>query len=504
MRVRGGLAGVWCVLGLFGIALLLSGAPGAAAASGPEAPSTAPTPAPGAGGGVSDTIVYGSHTLTYTVTGVTTGPDDTPAHRSGTVTGATVTVSGSVLYAGGVTNLSMSAGLSVTGGEPKSASWPPQGVSGRLSGQAVNFPFSLQVTIPPAPGPDAMVEFSISSQNCGDSGVCGGPSVDGSFPIVPTTPEETPTPTPTETPTAEPCVDSGARFTSISREVEFQHEGDKDRWGPAKMDTQLCVDDHVRTSEDSSAIIGFSDLSTFVLKPESEIVVTLPPARDSKLKLLFGNIWVNVKKMATNGTLEVDMSQGVAGIKGTTFVLSETGTTSTLKVIEGTVSFTAKATGQTVEVSTGQTVQADATGLSPVTSFDVNAESADWAKLGAGTATGADSGLPVALLAGLAGLVVLLLAGIFVVARQRGRRPLLAPSGLPPVMPPAPPAAPGFVPTHAIPPEGLTAWAVPDPQTPGIMLPGRLPIVIVERVGDWAHVVAENGWSGWVDGRRFG
>jgi ferric-dicitrate binding protein FerR (iron transport regulator) len=204
--------------------------------------------------------------------------------------------------------------------------------------------------------------------------------------------------------------------------VEFRHEDDKDNWIPAKMDTQLCVGDHVRTSEDSSAIIGFSDLSTFVLKPESEIVVTLPPASDSKLQLLFGNIWVNVKKIANNGTMEVDMSQAVTGIKGTTFVLSETGTTSTLKVIEGTVSFTAKATGQSVEVSTGQTVQADATGLSPVTSFDVNAESADWAKLGAGTATGADSALPVALLAGLAGLaclVVLLFAGIFIVARRR-------------------------------------------------------------------------------------
>jgi len=97
-------------------------------------------------------------------------------------------------------------------------------------------------------------------------------------------------------------------------------------------------------------------------------------------------------------------------------------------------------------VSAGQTVQADATGLSPVTSFDVAAESADWAKLGAGTTTtdtaagtaAADSGLPVALLAGLVGLVVLLLAGILVVTRQRRRRPLLAPSGLASAMPFAP------------------------------------------------------------------
>jgi hypothetical protein len=124
--------------------------------------------------------------------------------------------------------------------------------------------------------------------------------------------------------------------------------------------------------------------------------------------------------------MEVDMSQAVAGIKGTTFVLGETGSTSTLKVIEGTVAFTSKATGQTVAVSAGQTAQADKAGLSAVTSFEVTTESADWAKLGAGAPTAAsgagaapvNEGVPVALFAGLA---VLLLACILIVARRRRR-----------------------------------------------------------------------------------
>jgi hypothetical protein len=150
-------------------------------------PSAAPTPLVCAGGGVSDTIVYGSHTLTYTVTGVTTCPGDTPAHRKGTVTGATVTVSGSVLYDGSCsnTNLSMSASLSVTGGESKSSSWPPEGVPCNPTDQTINFPFSLQVTIPPSSKPGATVSFSIRSQNCNDSGVCGGTNVDGDFLVVP-------------------------------------------------------------------------------------------------------------------------------------------------------------------------------------------------------------------------------------------------------------------------------------------------------------------------------
>ena len=184
MRWRRGLAVGLLVL----FSLLLSAVPAAGQAS--------------AGGSVSDTVKYGGHTLSYTVTGVTTGPGDTPAHRAGTVTGATVAVSGSASFTideSGVTNLSMSASLSVTGGESMSASWPPKGVNGRVTGQTVNFPFSLQVTIPPAPSPDAdqlpgeapspgsspepyaTVSFDVSSKNCNDDGVCGGPEVDGTF-----------------------------------------------------------------------------------------------------------------------------------------------------------------------------------------------------------------------------------------------------------------------------------------------------------------------------------
>jgi FecR protein len=187
-------------------------------------------------------------------------------------------------------------------------------------------------------------------------------------------------------PPPDPCEgitagDSLARFTSISREVEIRPDCNKEAWTPAKMDSVLHVDDHVRTSEDSSAIIGFEDLSTFLLKPESEIVVTTPPAKDSKIQLLLGNIWVNVKKMAKNGTMEVDMSQAVAGDKGTTFVLSDDGQHSTVKVIEGTVTFTAKADNKITLVSAGEMVTADKNGVQPKQTFDVAAETKSWEAL---------------------------------------------------------------------------------------------------------------------------
>jgi hypothetical protein len=62
---------------------------------------------------------------------------------------------------------------------------------------------------------------------------------------------------------------------------------------------------------------------------------------------------------------------------------------------------------------------------------------------------------------------------------------------------------PAWSPTHTVPAEGMTAWAAPDPTAQSVALAGGLPVAVVERAGDWAHVTASNGWSGWVDGRRL-
>jgi hypothetical protein len=50
----------------------------------------------------------------------------------------------------------------------------------------------------------------------------------------------------------------------------------------------------------------------------------------------------------------------------------------------------------------------------------------------------------------------------------------------------------------------MQAWATPDPsRAPIAMLSERLDIRVIETAADWAHVLASNGWSGWVDGRRL-
>ncbi|MFJ8596268.1 hypothetical protein [Streptomyces sp. NPDC093598] len=61
----------------------------------------------------------------------------------------------------------------------------------------------------------------------------------------------------------------------------------------------------------------------------------------------------------------------------------------------------------------------------------------------------------------------------------------------------------GFRPTHVVPQHGMPAWEAPDPSRPTVDLDPLLPVQLLERQGDWGHVLCFNGWSAWVDGRRL-
>ena len=68
---------------------------------------------------------------------------------------------------------------------------------------------------------------------------------------------------------------------------------------------------------------------------------------------------------------------------------------------------------------------------------------------------------------------------------------------------PAPvPAQPTWTPGHKVPPQGMQAWAAPDPAGAVVAtLGGHLPVQVTEVRGAWAHVLCSNGWTGWVDNR---
>ncbi|MGW6737851.1 hypothetical protein [Streptomyces sp. NPDC055013] len=64
-------------------------------------------------------------------------------------------------------------------------------------------------------------------------------------------------------------------------------------------------------------------------------------------------------------------------------------------------------------------------------------------------------------------------------------------------------ASPGFRPTHVVPQHGMPAWETPDPARPTVPLDAFLPVQLVERQGDWGHILCANGWSAWVDSRHL-
>ncbi|MFA5828716.1 MAG: FecR family protein [Candidatus Shapirobacteria bacterium] len=179
-------------------------------------------------------------------------------------------------------------------------------------------------------------------------------------------------------------VDSRARFNSLTGEVSLAHcykDGKSQDWTPATPKAKLLVNDHILTGADSFAVLQFEDMTTFRIKSSTEVIVKTPPEQETKLGLVSGHLWINFKKMLTNGTMEVEMGQAVAGIKGTTLVLEQVKGASSIKVIEGVVTFKSKQTNQTVDVNAGEKISADFNGLSAIEKFDIAAENAGWGKI---------------------------------------------------------------------------------------------------------------------------
>ncbi len=183
--------------------------------------------------------------------------------------------------------------------------------------------------------------------------------------------------------------DSGARFTDFSGEVLVFPTKDRDDERAAEMEMVLECCMHVLTGGDSSAIISYADLSTFIMPSRSEVILDCPSKRSFPLlRLVAGNIWVNFKKMLKDGTLDVTMNQAVTSIKSTKVVFEEDGTHSTVKVIEGVVEVTAFATGEVQLVHAGEALTATASGFAQKRTFDVAAETRLWQDVtehGAGT-----------------------------------------------------------------------------------------------------------------------
>ena len=177
-----------------------------------------------------------------------------------------------------------------------------------------------------------------------------------------------------------------ARFNDLYGQVEVNIPNpdgtyDDEAWDFAKIDMELPPGTRIKTSEKSGLLLTMPNTQTdIIVGPETEIVIVeIDPEKNlTGIRSPWGKLKANVKKMLEDGSMEIEMSQAVAGIKGTVFSLEGTKDKSTINVMEGSVEFKSKATGQTEMVNAGETLSADTNGLGQKTVFDVNAENAKW------------------------------------------------------------------------------------------------------------------------------
>ena len=168
------------------------------------------------------------------------------------------------------------------------------------------------------------------------------------------------------------AIDSQGKFIYNMNEYEF-----------ARPNMKLPVGTRIYAlSEDeqpnSYAVLQFADLSTFVIRSDTLIQIAPMPKQRSNLELLYGKIKVNINRMIKGESLEVRTDRTVTGVEGTHFILEDDQLQTILKVIEGSVKFTSLTDGSILNVTAGQMVTAYDTGLSPITTFDIQAELANW------------------------------------------------------------------------------------------------------------------------------
>jgi hypothetical protein len=212
--------------------------------------------------------------------------------------------------------------------------------------------------------------------------------------------------------------DSGARFADFSGEVTVAPGSDPKNAEPAEMDMVIDTGSIIKTEAESIAIISFADMTTFCMKPFTTVIIDTPPEKESKMSLLAGKIWMNVKKMLQEGTMNVTLNQAVAGIKGTVLVLEDNGQESILKVVEGTVEYEAKKDGAKTTVTQGEMARAGTNGLIPKENFDIQTERNNWQEF---TGSLKKSGFPVSAIVGfITASLVCIGTGAWIIKRNKG------------------------------------------------------------------------------------
>ena len=158
-----------------------------------------------------------------------------------------------------------------------------------------------------------------------------------------------------------PCegemIDSHIRFNDYYGEVKMRPNWlEDDSYEFVDLDVVIYECYRIKTEEESGAILGLYDMSTYIIKPESILIIYTEDGQESKFQMLMGSLIGNIKKMWEGKTVDFEMSECVAGINGTIFALEESSQGSKVWVFAGKVEVTNKKTGKKTELNAGQNI----------------------------------------------------------------------------------------------------------------------------------------------------
>lgn len=191
------------------------------------------------------------------------------------------------------------------------------------------------------------------------------------------TPVPVSVPTPvvrTPEPEKGPCekIDSRIRFNDFYGEVKKRCNFEEDdSYEFVDLDDVVYENDRIKTEEESGAILGLEDMSTYVIKPKSVLIIHSEEGNESKLEMLIGSMWTNIKKVAAGKSIGFEMSHCVCGINGTIVAFEETGGKSDIYLFAGSVTVTSKKGTDKVNLQPGQTSSVGSNGKVAVKEFDI-------------------------------------------------------------------------------------------------------------------------------------
>lgn len=166
--------------------------------------------------------------------------------------------------------------------------------------------------------------------------------------------------------------DSEIRFNDFYGEVKIRCKFEEDdSYEFVDLDTEIFEYDLISTEEESGAILGLEDMSTYIIYPDTKLIIHPDDVNVSKLEMLVGSLVGNIKKMIKGESLEIEMTQIAMGINGTIFAVKETGSQSSVWLFAGDVDVKSKKTGKKTKLQPGQRSITGKDGVIQVKSFNI-------------------------------------------------------------------------------------------------------------------------------------